>query len=520
MPIEVFYSYSHKDSDLRDQLAVQLTQLVRDGLIVPWVDRCIMPGEEWSSEIDAHIHSAQIVLLLVSPDFLASDYCYGIELKTALERHERHEAIVIPIILRPCDWRSAPFAKLECLPRDAQAVTLWPNRDLVLSQIAQAIRETVVRFQVPKPTPADAPELSDQLLAKSRVIDAAMPAHIVKGRATELLVLIRLPDSTGLTGVLQNDDEAEAKPEDVRSKPFDVVFPLGPTGLPQPLKVTVTLTSPDFDPPSQSKNIFVPVDRDSQVCPFLLTPTKTGPLMVVIELMWEDAERGSRRLKTTCIGEAAEAPPKEQMVLVQMPVGREQTMATAAGAAPSTAPMPAPPPPSRVESLPDLASTAYSQYVLPKASSGGYPRSSGPMVQAPAVRKTSILSSNWTKAAMILCVATLGSTFFLVMQPNASSPTSKSYPTPAAPPPPMAATVALSKEIDSAAVKLNRSEAELKEAPAPVQTAIKEGQINLALAKAALAKGDHVTARQHLAKVNQINGQLITHQLQKHGSAP
>ena len=320
MPLEVFYSYSHKDEDLRNELDTHLSQLVRSGLIAAWHDRKIGAGAEWRDEIDAHIHSAHIILLLVSPDFLASEYCYGVEMKTALERHENEHAIVIPIILRPVDWSGAPFAHLQALPRDAKAVTLWPNRDQAFAEIAQSIREIAVRFQRPAPEKPTPTTIEDQAVAKPRVLDAAMPGHIVKDRATELLVLIRLPESAGLAGALQADDEAEARPEDVRSRPFDITFPLDPTGRPEALKVAIEVTSPDFSPQQQRKNLFVPVNADSDVCPFLLTPIRTGQLTVVVELQWQDAQRGYRRLRTDCVAQAEEPATKPVMNVVQMPI--------------------------------------------------------------------------------------------------------------------------------------------------------------------------------------------------------
>ena len=100
MALEVFYSYSHKDEALRDELEKHLALLKRQGLITNWHDRRIGAGDEWRDQIDAHARSAQIILLLISADFLASDYCYDVEMKLALERHAAHEAVVIPIILR------------------------------------------------------------------------------------------------------------------------------------------------------------------------------------------------------------------------------------------------------------------------------------------------------------------------------------------------------------------------------------------------------------------------------------
>jgi len=321
MALEVFYSYSHKDEALRDELEKHLMLLSRQGLITSWHDRRIGAGDEWRDQIDAHVHSAHIILLLISADFLASDYCYDVEMKRALERHTAHEAVVIPIILRPVEWSGAPFAHLQALPRNAKPLTAWPDRDEAFVDVARSIREIVLRFGSPGLQTSSGPTpLVDGQVPRQRVLDAAIPSQIVKDLATELLVLIHLPESAGLCGVLLADQDAEATPEEVRSAPFKVTFPLGPDGKPEPLKASVNLTSPDFHPPSQTKNLFIPPDADSEVLEFLLTPTRTGQLKVLVELQWEEALRGSRRLRTECVAEAASAPPNPQMNLVRMPV--------------------------------------------------------------------------------------------------------------------------------------------------------------------------------------------------------
>src|SRR5215470_15647951 len=112
--LTLFYSYAHEDEVLRDQLEKHLVQLQRQELIASWHDRKILPGSTWANEIDANLEAASMVLLLVSPDFLASTYCYEIEMQRALERHQRGEARVIPIILRPCDWQHSPLKDLQC----------------------------------------------------------------------------------------------------------------------------------------------------------------------------------------------------------------------------------------------------------------------------------------------------------------------------------------------------------------------------------------------------------------------
>jgi tetratricopeptide (TPR) repeat protein len=141
--IEVFFSYSHKDEELRNELSNHLATLRRQHVITEWHDRKIGAGKEWQGQIDQHLNTADIVLFLVSSDFLASDYCYDIEISTAMKRHEAGEATVIPVILRPVDWKGAPFAKLQALPKDAKPVTEWSNRDQAFLNVSQGIRAAI-----------------------------------------------------------------------------------------------------------------------------------------------------------------------------------------------------------------------------------------------------------------------------------------------------------------------------------------------------------------------------------------
>jgi len=138
--VEVFFSYSHEDETLRGKLANHLSQLQNEGLIRSWHDRKIGAGTEWDGQINEHLRGAHIVLLLISSDFLASRYIHDVEVKTALERHEAGEALVIPVILRACDWQSAPFGKLQALPTDGKAVTSWSNKDEAFTVVAKGIR--------------------------------------------------------------------------------------------------------------------------------------------------------------------------------------------------------------------------------------------------------------------------------------------------------------------------------------------------------------------------------------------
>ena len=117
MAIEVFISYSHKDQALRDELEIHLSNLKRQDIISSWYDGDITPGAEWEPQIMERLTSAQLILLLISADFIHSDFCYSIEMKQAIDKHNAGEARVIPIVLRPTDWQGAPFDKLKMCPR-------------------------------------------------------------------------------------------------------------------------------------------------------------------------------------------------------------------------------------------------------------------------------------------------------------------------------------------------------------------------------------------------------------------
>ena len=167
-PIRLFYSYSHNDEKLRNQLVSHLSILKREKVVLDWHDRMMGAGQEWKDQIDNELESAQIVLLLISPDFLASDYCYDIEMKRALERHERKEARVIPIILRPVDWKSAPFGKLQALPKDGKPVVEWRPRDAGFKNVAEGIHRAVE--EIAKNSLESSPSEHAQRTARSGVL--------------------------------------------------------------------------------------------------------------------------------------------------------------------------------------------------------------------------------------------------------------------------------------------------------------------------------------------------------------
>lgn len=171
MGAKVFISYSHKDEALRDQLEVQLAMLKRQGLIEVWHDRRMVAGDHLDWTISKELDEADIVLLLVSPDFIASDYCYKIEKGRALERHRAGTARLISVILRPCDWTHTDLRQYLVTPRDGKPITLWPDRDEAFLDVAQSIRRAIQEIGV-----ANAPEDVHRFI--SPVAPAPQPAPL------------------------------------------------------------------------------------------------------------------------------------------------------------------------------------------------------------------------------------------------------------------------------------------------------------------------------------------------------
>lgn len=139
--LRVFISYAHEDDLLCQELEKQLSVLKHQGLMSVWHDREIYAGKEWMREIEDNLNEAHI-LLLVSPAFINSQYCYSIEMESALERHQYEEACVIPIILRPSAWRETPLRELQALPTDAKPVTdsFWHTKDHAFLDIIEVER--------------------------------------------------------------------------------------------------------------------------------------------------------------------------------------------------------------------------------------------------------------------------------------------------------------------------------------------------------------------------------------------
>ena len=143
----VFVSYAHEDAAYLTEFKKHAVMLKRSGLVSMWHDAFIPPGGNIDTSVQSKLQSSNVIVLLVSSDFLDSFWCYDIELDNALDRRARGEAAVIPVILRPCNWPETPLKNIRVLPREARPISLWEDRDSawldVVEQLTGYVREMV-----------------------------------------------------------------------------------------------------------------------------------------------------------------------------------------------------------------------------------------------------------------------------------------------------------------------------------------------------------------------------------------
>jgi len=149
--VSLFFSYSHRDRSTETKLEIHLAMLKREGLIGAWHDRRVGAGAELHDEISEHLEEANVILLLASPYFLASDYCYEREMARSLERHKKGDAVVIPIIVHPCDWQNAPFRNLRATPPDGKPISKFPNLHDAYLAIVKDIRQVISQIDTASP---------------------------------------------------------------------------------------------------------------------------------------------------------------------------------------------------------------------------------------------------------------------------------------------------------------------------------------------------------------------------------
>ena len=156
--IKLFYCYAREDKTFRDKLQTQLSSLNHRYRLTHWSDRKIVPGENWEQAINKNLDTADVILLLISPYFIASEYCYGKEMQRALELHRQGTCRIIPILLRPAQWEETPLKDIQLLPTNAKPITSWANRDDAYHDIVKGINYALENLLLSRKTPEEWPE--------------------------------------------------------------------------------------------------------------------------------------------------------------------------------------------------------------------------------------------------------------------------------------------------------------------------------------------------------------------------
>ena len=169
----IFISYSHRDEMFRGELEKHLSLLRRQGLVNIWSDHCIRPGEDLDPAIAGALEAADIILLLVSADFMSSDYCFRVEMERAVERHKQKLCVVVPIIIRPFEWGTAPFGGIKALPTDGKAVSKWPTMDDAFVDIVKQLRSLLAQAKITPTSAQRSPQSSSLGSAQVNSIEPA-----------------------------------------------------------------------------------------------------------------------------------------------------------------------------------------------------------------------------------------------------------------------------------------------------------------------------------------------------------
>lgn len=210
--MKAFISYSHKDAALLEKLHTHLSQLKRDGQLTSWTDEDILAGGSVSQDISQSLESAQIFLALLSPDYIASQYCYEKEFQRALQLHESGKLTIVPIILEPCDWLNTPFKAFKALPKDGKAISIWQNTNTAFLDVIQNIRKllsgvTEGEPMLPKAINTDKPIAPSRNYRVKRDFDSIQKIEFTEQSFTD----IRKTLGDYIEELLQVDDQIKCR---------------------------------------------------------------------------------------------------------------------------------------------------------------------------------------------------------------------------------------------------------------------------------------------------------------------
>ena len=317
--VSVFISYSHKDEAMRLELDPFLKPLIRQGLIIVWHDRKIPVGVEWDKEIDGKLQSADIILMLMSQDFLSSDYINDQEVPSAVRRHLAGDAKVIPVILRAFDWESSPVTALQSVPRDKKAVTNWPNRDDAYLEIITEIRQAAgVMLAKRKAHAKQREDAADRYRQKVKEVLADRDISIVERRTlNELQAALKHALSAAEAKAIEDEEhtphrEYAEKIENYKLSLLEVIqheYPIGPKLLKDLEHRKRDLGLQDEDAAAAEAPILAQAERDHQA----LLEAKAAGLQTATRVQAEqEAKRHAEAETQARVAEEAQRKADEE----------------------------------------------------------------------------------------------------------------------------------------------------------------------------------------------------------------
>lgn len=309
--MRLFYSYSHIDEPLRDKLDRHLAALKRSGVISDWHDRKILAGDNFDTRINQHLEDADIILFLISADFIASSYIWDVEVKRAMERQGSGQCRVIPVVLRPVDLDGVPFENLLRLPKDGLAVTQWDNQDLAFTNIAQGIRRVATEMALLESKSSTS--WTQDFRQQQRFLDTAVTEEIPIGESREVLTMVRREDSPGLFKLLEsagNDNLRKSWDEraysvtsrDVRTVPFNMIFPSsGGRFSNQGVKIQLDLRAPGIEISDTPYTATLNDNADTPHVAFLIRSNNSGKQTLKVRVVCDDQEIISNLMRTSFV---------------------------------------------------------------------------------------------------------------------------------------------------------------------------------------------------------------------------
>ncbi|MCC6589485.1 MAG: toll/interleukin-1 receptor domain-containing protein [Bryobacterales bacterium] len=288
MGVRIFYSYAREDAKYLDETRSSIAALRHQRRIEEWWDRRERAGVEWEQAIERELDRSQLVILLVSRDFIQSDYCHK-EMTRALERQRNGSCAVVPVLIRPCNWKIAGFSHLNVIPVNAKPVSTWDTLDEALEHVGEELTRVIESLEAGTREPSK-PAAPAETWSR-RVLDAAVPREVPYGETHSVRTMVRTAGSGGLGMLIENEPDYDEL--DIRtSSPFSI--PVRGSGL--QLQLRIKSDTLEFD--DGSKTMLLPPHDNSGVVSLSFRARAFGKHEITAELVTDDISWVSHLLKT------------------------------------------------------------------------------------------------------------------------------------------------------------------------------------------------------------------------------